>query len=108
MLWHFHKEMDVVGSIRQQSDIYIRKNGCCWAEEGKGKRLERCRGAAVIAPSSLMLLDSHFAPPAVVQRWYMKYFLYTICNSSQQRKRGDDTCQRAATGTGGRLMNRFK
>lgn len=33
MLWHFHKEMDVVGSIRQHSDIYIRKNGCCWARE---------------------------------------------------------------------------
>ena len=40
MLWHFHKEMDVVGSIRQQSDIYIRKNGCCWPK-GKVRRWER-------------------------------------------------------------------
>lgn len=35
ILWHFHEEMDVVGSIRQRSDIYIRKNGCCWAREGR-------------------------------------------------------------------------
>lgn len=37
MLWHFHKEMDVVGSIRQRGDIYIRKNGCCWAMEESKK-----------------------------------------------------------------------
>lgn len=45
MLWHFHKEMDVVGSIRQHSDIYIRKNGCCWAKEerrgGEGTAAQR-------------------------------------------------------------------
>lgn len=35
MLWHFHKEMDVVGSVRQQGDIYIRKNGCCQTRGGK-------------------------------------------------------------------------
>ena len=65
--------------------------------ERKEKRQERSSGAAVSTPSSLMLLDSHFAPPAVVQRLYMKYVLYNICNSIQQRNRGDDMCQCAAT-----------
>lgn len=34
-LWHFHKEMDVLGSSRwgHWSDIYKRVNGCCWARE---------------------------------------------------------------------------
>lgn len=36
MLWHFHKEMDVGGSKRQHSDIYIWKNGCCQAGSERG------------------------------------------------------------------------
>lgn len=90
MLWHFHKEMDVVGSIRQHSDIYIRKEWMLLRpgeERKKKKRWERnSMHSGYHPPSSLMLLDSHFAPPAVVQRWYMKYFLYTICSCSQQKE----------------------
>lgn len=75
---------------------------------GQGGRKRGGLSTAVISPSLPMLLDSHFAPPAEAQAWYMKYFLYNICTSSQQRSRGDDMCQCMATGTGGRLMNRFK
>lgn len=49
MLWHFHKEMDVVGSIRQHGDIYIRKNGCCWAR-GKEKEVGEEQQPGVITP----------------------------------------------------------
>lgn len=68
-------------SIRHQSDIYIRKNGCCRAREGRKGRRERSGNTAVITTSSLMLPDSHFAPlppppppPAVALRWYMEIF----------------------------------
>lgn len=114
------------GSMHSGADAvaFPQGDGCCgvykatqwhlhkkeWMLLGQGgkKRWGRNSSTAVITPSSLMLLDSHFAPPAVVQRWYMKHFLCNICNSSRQRNRGDDICQRTSTSTGGRLMNRFK
>lgn len=99
MLWHFHKEMDVVGSIRQSSDIYIGKNGCCWARE-KRKEVGEEQWDHLITPSTLMLLDSHFAAPAEVLRWYMECSLHTICNFSPQRNQGDDISQCSATNTG--------
>lgn len=40
------------------------------------KGWEKPSSTAVITTSSLMLLDSHFAPPAEVQRWYMKYSIF--------------------------------
>lgn len=73
MVWHFHKEMDVVGSIRQHSDIYIRKNGCCSAI-GKEKEAGEEQQHGVITPSTLMFLDNHFAPPAMQQVWCIQYF----------------------------------
>lgn len=75
---------------------------------GQGGKKRGGRSTAVITSSSPMLLDSHFAPPAEIQAWYMKYFLYNICTSSQQWSRGDDMCQHMATNAGERLMNRFK
>lgn len=107
MLWHFHKEMDVVGSIRQHGDIYMRKNGCCSARKER-KEVGAEQWDSVITPSTLMLLDSHFAPPAEVLRCYMECSLYTICNSSLQRIQGEDICQCTATNIGGGLMNAFK
>lgn len=55
MLWHFHKEMDVVGSIRQHSDIYIRKEWMLLrpGEERKKKEMGEEQHAQWLSPPLL-------------------------------------------------------
>lgn len=53
-LWHFHWEMDAVGSVRQHADIYIRRKTQCWGSQGKGKRWENIGLTAVITKLNLV------------------------------------------------------
>lgn len=99
ILWHFHKEMDVVGSVRQQGDIYIRKNGCCQTR-GEKEVQKQAHTAVITSPhphrrfSTVILPDGEPGRDMKIKIIIIKKKnLCKSCRCSQNRKWGDDTRQ---------------
>ena len=99
MLWHFHKEINVVGSVRQQGDIYIRKNGCCHTRGGKEVQKQACT-AVITSPHAqrrfptVILPDRETGKDTRTRKKRKKTKQScNICSCSRDRKLGDGTPQ---------------
>ncbi len=98
-----------MGSIRQHSDIYIRKNGCCWArEESKeaGKEQQHSSYHPILIDAAWHSFCLSCCGTEMVHEKY--FFATSVIPGSNGTEVMTWACQRSATSTGGRLMNRFK
>lgn len=87
MLWHFKGKIDVQRSIRQHTDIYIRKNGCCWAREER-KMVGEGSWHGGYHP---VLTDTPWQslwPSCCCTKMVCEIFFYTTCNSHHQGIKG--------------------